>query len=79
MALDLGPGAKGFRFRHPLDPKPVPEHQSGNPYVGFGFRVYLLGGPPPCNSGIIGIQKDANIILSIPYIHYYRVEGVPLT
>ena len=34
---------------------------------------------PPCNSGIIGIQKDPNIILLIPYCHYYWVGGPPNT
>ena len=36
-----------------------------------------LGGPPPCTSGIIGIQWDPNIILIVPYSHYYRVGGPP--
>ena len=33
--------------------------------------------PPPCNSGIIGIYEDPNIVTSIPYSHYYRVGGPP--
>ena len=32
--------------------------------LGFGFR---LGGRPPCNSGVIGIYEDPNMILTIPY------------
>ena len=31
--------------------------------------------PPPCNSGIIGIKEDPNIILIIHYSHYYWVGG----
>ena len=33
--------------------------------------------PPPCNSGIIGIEEEPNIILTIPYSHYYRMGGPP--
>ena len=38
-------------------------------------ELYTLGGPPPCNSGIIRIYEDPNIIRIIPYSHYYRVGG----
>ena len=31
--------------------------------------------PPPWNSGITGISEDPNIILVVPYSHYYRVGG----
>ena len=34
-----------------------------------------LEDPPPCNSGIIRIQEDLNIIPIIPYGHYYWVGG----
>ena len=27
--------------------------------------------PPPCNSGIVGIEEDPNIIPIIHYGHYY--------
>ena len=33
--------------------------------------------PPPCNSGIIRIEEDPNIIPIIPYSHYYWVGGPP--
>ena len=33
--------------------------------------------PPPCNSGRIGISEDPNIILFIPYSHYYWAGGPP--
>ena len=33
--------------------------------------------PPPCNSGITGIQEDPDIILTLPYSHYYRGGGPP--
>ena len=33
--------------------------------------------PPNCNSGIMGIYEDPNIVTSIPYSHYYRVGGPP--
>ena len=39
--------------------------------------VYPLGGPPPCHTGIIGIEEDPNTILSITYSHYYWVVGPP--
>ena len=39
--------------------------------------LFGLGGPPPCNSGIIRISEDPNIIPIIPYSHYYWV-GVHL-
>ena len=38
---------------------------------------YILGGPLPCNSGIIGIFSNPNIILTIPHSHYYRVGSPP--
>ena len=44
------------------------------------FRIETLipqEDPPPCNSGIIGILEDSNVVLSIPYSHYYRVGGPP--
>ena len=34
---------------------------------------------PPCNSGIVGMSEDPNIILSIPESHYYWVGGPPNT
>ena len=46
---------------------------------GFGgSRIPGLGleDPPPCNSGIIRIYEDPNMIPIIPYSHYYWV-GVP--
>ena len=36
-----------------------------------------LGGPPPCNSGIIRTCEDPNILPIIPYSHYYWVGGPP--
>ena len=41
------------------------------------FIVVAWEDPPPCNSGIIGIYEDPNMILIIPYSHYYRVGGPP--
>ena len=38
---------------------------------------FALGGPPPCNSDIIRIYEDPNIIPIIPYSHYYWVGGPP--
>ena len=43
--------------------------------LGFGDFGYRLGGRPPCNSGMVGLQQDPNIILNIPYSHYYCVRG----
>ena len=31
--------------------------------MGFGFRRT----PLPCNSGIVGVREDPNIVLVIPY------------
>ena len=39
--------------------------------------IYFRRTPPPCNSGIIMIQEDPNIIPIIPYSHYYWVGGPP--
>ena len=39
--------------------------------------LHWLGDPPPCNSDVRGIEEDPNIILIIPYSHYYRVGGPP--
>ena len=36
-----------------------------------------LGGPPPCDSGITGIQDDPNILTNILYGHYDWVGGPP--
>ena len=33
--------------------------------------------PLPCNSGILGINEDPNIVLIIPDSHYDRVGGPP--
>ena len=30
--------------------------------------------PPPCNSGIMGIEEDPNIITVLPYSHYCWVK-----
>ena len=35
-----------------------------------------LGGPPYCNSGIIGVEEDPDIITSVPHSHHYRVGGL---
>ena len=37
------------------------------------LRSGLRRTPPPCNSGIIGIEEGPNIIPIIPYSHYYWV------
>ena len=37
---------------------------------------YTLGRPPHCNSDIVGIWLNPNIMLITPYSHYYRL-GVP--
>ena len=39
--------------------------------------AYFRKDPPPCNSGIIRILEDPNIIPIIPYSHYYWVGGPP--
>ena len=41
------------------------------------IQTQRLGGPPPCNSAIIGIYKDPNRVPIIHYSHYYRVGGPP--
>ena len=35
----------------------------------------VQGGPPPCNSDMKEIEEDPNIILIVPYSHYYWVGG----
>ena len=35
------------------------------------------GDPSPCNSGIMRIYEDPNIIPIIPFSHYYWVGGPP--
>ena len=66
-----------------LNPAPeAPNHCSlGGTWKYFHFSACYnpkaRWTPPPCNSGIIGIQEDPNIVTSIPYSRYYRVGGPP--
>ena len=39
------------------------------------LKISLRRTPHPCNSGILRIQEDPNIITIIPYSHYYWVGG----
>ena len=43
--------------------------------VAINFMDIGEEGPPPCNSDIIGIERDLNTIPVIPYSHYYKVGG----
>ena len=46
--------------------------------LGSGHATLVgRGGPPHCNSGIIGLTEHLNVILLIPHSHYYRVGGPP--
>ena len=48
----------------------------GLSWVSQGVVIYFRR-TPPCNSVIIGIQENPNIIFTIPYSHYYWVGGPP--
>ena len=40
---------------------------------GFSeVRCAVGGPPPPCNSGIVGIQEYPNLVI-IPYSYFFRV------
>ena len=45
------------------------EHQADQDLQGICGamgRVYVSGGPPPCNSGILGLYEDPNILTIFP-------------
>ena len=58
----------------------------GTKYVGYQDGILIMEtthmsiaqvDPPPCNSDIMGLLEERNIITIIPYNHYYREGGPP--
>ena len=45
------------------------------PHGDFMSCCMIQEDPPPCSSGMVGIQEDPNVIITILYSHYYWVGG----